>query len=210
MTSYYGIFKNKFNKTLVYYPCPKNGNSSVKLFLVKQLKIENNFIFLSDKISESAHKESDFMGKKNLVNFLPSKQPFQKINADIKCCIIRDPVKRFLSAYKNRVLFHKDKEFNGNSIDQILEKLENNLFENKHFLPQSFFLGNDINYYSFYTDLNKIKIFQDKVNDFFGNKIVFPQIQTGGNKFEINLSNLQVNKIKEIYKKDYEMINKKN
>ena len=76
-------------------------------------------------------KEIDFNKKKNLVNFLPCKQPFSKVDVDLKCCIIRNPIDRFISSYKNRILFHKDINFIDHSIDMVLDKLESNLFENK-------------------------------------------------------------------------------
>ena len=205
--SKYAILQNKEGKTLVFYPCPKNGNSSVKLFIAKHLGVDSNFLFLSDKIPQVDQKDEDFMGKKNLIRFLPSKQRFHKVIADYKCCIIRNPVERFVSAYKNRILFHKDKQFQNHNIDQILNKLEKNLFENKHFLPQSYFLGNNLNYYDFYCDLKNIKIFEKKVNEFFGNTIEFPKIQTGGNKISINLDNNQLQRIKAIYSKDYVFLN---
>ena len=138
--SEYGIFKNQKGKTLVFYPCPKNGNSSVKLFLAKHLNLDNNFLFISDKLPRYKQTKKDFDGKKNLINFLPTKQPFEKINANLKCCIIRDPVQRFVSAFRNRILYHRDVEFFDHDVDSILERLENNNFENLHFLPQNFFL----------------------------------------------------------------------
>ena len=74
--STYGIFKNKKSgKKLVYYPCPKNANSSAKLFFAKHLGIENKFFFIEDdiqgfnkkKYSEYENKHKD---KQNLINFL--------------------------------------------------------------------------------------------------------------------------------------------
>tara|TARA_Y100001970_G_C14254413_1_gene874159 strand:- start:102 stop:737 length:636 start_codon:yes stop_codon:yes gene_type:complete len=205
--SSYGIFENK-NKTkkLVYYPCPKNANSSAKLFFAKHLNIAKNFIFLGDEVPRFLQKKEDYQNKKNLVSFLPTKQPFAKINSDYKCCITRDPIKRFISTYKNRILYHKDQDFNNHSIDLILEKLENNLFENKHFLPQTYFLGNDLNYYNFYADVNNINVFEKKVNDFFNNNIKFPKIQTGGSDINVVLNSEQITKIKIIYKADFNFL----
>ena len=206
--SVYGIFINKNNgKKLVYYPCPKNANSSAKLFFAKHLGVDSQFIFISDNIPQNKQTIDDFNNKENLINFLPSKQPFSEVNnVDIKCCIIRDPVKRFISAYKNRILFHKDREFKDHHIDRILEKLEEGNFENRHFLPQNYFLGKNIDYYNFTADVEKIDIFQNKVNDFFDKTITFPKIQTGGKEFEISLSNNQITKIKKIYKEDYDFL----
>ena len=116
--------------------------------------------------------------------------------------------KRFISAYKNRILFHRDTQFKDHSIDVILEKLENNNFENKHFLPQTYFLGNDLDYYTFWSTTDNLSIFVEKVNDFFEKKIDFPKIQTGGSNFKINLSSPQIKKIEKIYIKDLKLINR--
>ena len=55
-------------------------------------------------------------------------------------------------------------------------------------------------------DVKNVKLFQDRVNDFFGKKIIFPKIQTGGNKENIVLNNSQIKKIKRIYLSDYNLI----
>ena len=203
--SVYGIFTNNQTKEkLVFYPCPKNANSSAKLFFAKHLNIENKFLFLSDVTPEHKLKKEDFGNKNNLVGFLPAKQKFCKMPDDyLKCCIVRDPVKRFISAYKNRILFHKDIGFADHSIDDILDKLDLNKYENRHFLPQNFFLGKDLNYYNFYSDVENIIMFENKVNEFFNNKIIFPKIQTGGISANSKLSPLQVERIKKIYQEDY-------
>ena len=148
----------------------------------------------------------EYKEKKNLVSFLPSYTPFKKIDVDEKCCLIRDPVNRFISCYNNRILYHKDLAFYNYSIDQVIEKLENNLFENKHFLPQSFWLGNNINYFTIVANVSDIKTFETKVNNFFENKILFPHIQTGKSELKICLNKEQVKKIKKIYSTDYDLI----
>ena len=139
----YAIFQNRNTaRKLVYYPVAKNANSSAKLFFLKHLKMDKNYYFLSDKVPEyKVNEDSKYKNldkKYNLVNFLPSYTPFEKIEVDEKCCIIRNPIKRFISAYKNRVLFHKDFGFRNLNINEIIEKLENNSFDNRHFLPQSY------------------------------------------------------------------------
>tara|TARA_B100001245_G_C22805789_1_gene388239 strand:- start:42 stop:692 length:651 start_codon:yes stop_codon:yes gene_type:complete len=207
--SVYGVFRNKnTNKTIVYYPCPKNANTSAKSFFLKHLGIENNFKFVGDKIPKYKQNIKDFDGKNNLIHFLPTKQKFIKINADIKCCLIRNPIERFISSYKNRILYHKDIKFYDHSIDMILDKLEAGLFENLHFLPQNFFLGDNLNYFQIYADVKNIQLFQDQVNDFFGEIIDFPKLQTKGSEFKIKLNNTQLNRVKKIYTKDFEIFYK--
>ena len=207
--SKYAVFTNKTtNKKLIYYPCPKNANTSAKMFFAKHLDVDKNFLFLGDEIPQIKQTPEQYGDKLNIIGIIPSKQSFKKINVDVKCCIVRDPIKRFISAYKNRILYHRDIQFKDYSIDMILEKLENNNFENRHFLPQVYFLGEDLSYYTFWSTTEEISFFAEKVNDFFSRKIIFPKIQTGGSDIKIKLTSLQINKIKKIYAKDFKLIQK--
>jgi hypothetical protein len=131
---------------------------------------------------------------------------FEKINVEFKSCIIRDPVKRFVSAFKNRILFHRDKEFYDHDVDLIIDKLENGLFENKHFLPQNYWLGDNLNFFNIIGDVSNIENFTKEINNFFDKKISFPKIQTSGKEFIISLNIDQIKKIKKIYSNDYDLI----
>tara|TARA_X000000950_G_scaffold62464_1_gene76252 strand:- start:2478 stop:3131 length:654 start_codon:yes stop_codon:yes gene_type:complete len=207
----YAIFQNRnTGRKLVYYPVAKNANSSAKLFFLKHLKIDKNYYFISDKIPEYKINEDpkykNLDKKYNLVNFLPSYTPFQKIDVDEKCCVIRNPIKRFISAYKNRILFHKDFGFQNLSIDEIIEKMENKSFDNKHFLPQSYWLGSDIRYFTIVSNISNMEAFINGVNNFFQNKVEFPRIQIGGTNKNIALTSSQKNKLKKIYSSDYDLI----
>ena len=207
--SKYAVFTNKTrNKKLVYYPCPKNANTSAKMFFAKHLNVDKHFLFLGDEIPQLQQKPEQFRGKKDIIGIIPSKQPFKKINVDIKCCIVRDPIKRFISAYKNRILYHHDIQFKDHSVDMIIEKLENNNFENRHFLPQVYFLGEDLSYYTFWSTTEDLSFFVEQVNDFFSRKINFPKIQTGGSDIKIKLTKSQISKIEKIYAKDFKLIQK--
>ena len=207
----YAIFQNRNTaRKLVYYPVAKNANSSAKLFFLKHLKMDKNYYFLSDKVPEyKVNEDSKYKNldkKYNLVNFLPSYTPFEKIEVDEKCCIIRNPVKRFISAYKNRVLFHKDFGFRNLNINEIIEKLENNSFDNRHFLPQSYWLGSDLRYFTIVSNISNMETFINGVNNFFQNKVEFLRIQTGGADENITLTDSQIIKLKKIYSSDYDLI----
>tara|TARA_B100001057_G_scaffold294917_1_gene295038 strand:+ start:123 stop:776 length:654 start_codon:yes stop_codon:yes gene_type:complete len=207
----YAIFQNKnTGRKLIYYPVAKNANSSAKLFFLKHLKMDKNYYFLSDKVPEYKINEGSkfkMLDKKyNLVNFLSSYNPFEKIDVDEKCCIIRNPIKRFISAYKNRILFHKDFGFQNLSINEIIEKLENNSFDNRHFLPQSYWLGSDLRYFTIVSNISNMENFINGVNNFFQNKVEFPRIQTGGADENITLTDSQIIKLKKIYSSDYDLI----
>jgi len=207
----YAIFQNRnTGKKLVYYPVAKNANSSAKLFFLKHLKLDKNYYFLSDKVPEyKINEDSKYKNldkKYNLVNFLPSYTPFQKMDVDEKCCIVRDPLKRFISAYKNRVLFHKDVGFQNLNINEIIEKMENNSFDNRHFLPQSYWLGNNLKYFTIVSNISNMETFINGVNNFFQNKVDFPRIQTGGTNENIGLTDNQITKLNKIYSSDYDLI----
>ena len=207
----YAIFQNRnTGRKLVYYPVAKNANSSAKLFFLKHLKMDKNYYFLSDKVPEyKVNEDSKYKNldkKYNLVNFLPSYTPFQKMDVDEKCCIVRDPLKRFISAYKNRILFHKDVNFQNLNINEIIEKMENNSFDNRHFLPQSYWLGNNLKYFTIVSNISNMETFIKGVNNFFQNKVDFPRIQTGGTNENIILTNSQITKLKKIYSSDYDLI----
>ena len=207
----YAIFQNRnTGRKLVYYPVAKNANSSAKLFFLKHLKMDKNYYFLSDKVPEyKVNEDSKYKNldkKYNLVNFLPSYTPFEKIDVDEKCCIIRNPIKRFISAYKNRILFHKDFGFRNLNINEIIEKLENNSFDNRHFLPQSYWLGSDLKYFTIVSNISNMETFINGVNNFFQNKVEFPRIQTGGGDENITLTDSQIIKLKKIYSSDYDLI----
>ena len=115
----------------------------------------------------------NFENKSNLINLYEGKYAFQIINVDYKSCIVREPLERFISAYKNRVLFHKDKDFKNHPVNELIEKLENGNIENNHFLPQCYFLGNDLSYFDIVGILSNIKVFEDKVNSFLVKKETF-------------------------------------
>ena len=210
-SSYYPRFKNKKKQILIFYPCKKNANSSAKLFFMKHLGYENKVYFIEDDVPRHLkflylQKAAQFKNKRNLIKVFPNSQKFQKIETGLKCCITRNPIKRFISAYKNRILFHKDEKFNNLSVDEVIEKLECGLFENIHFLTQSFFLGNNLDYFHIVADVENINIFETKINDFFDKKIKFPQIQKGGSEISLKLNITQIKKVKKIYEEDFELL----
>ena len=87
--STYPIFNNHKGEKLVYYSCPKNANSSAKLFFAKHLDIENEYYFIEDLLPRHKTKEGDELinkkhkGKKNLINIFPNYQEFEKVNIQI-------------------------------------------------------------------------------------------------------------------------------
>lgn len=207
---FYTLFINDKNEKLVFFPVPKNANTSVRSFILDHFNQLENYEFPQDNIPES-NLFSTQSKKLNLIGAIyRSKQSFTDIKSvlnDIKLiCITRDPLKRFVSAYKNRILWHGDKEFNNYSIDDILANLEVGNFANQHFLPQSYFLGSSLKYFDFHCDVDEISKFESYINTFFNQKRIFPRLQTGGKKMKINLTEEQISRIKKIYEQDYNLL----
>ena len=90
----------------------------------------------------------------------------------------------------------------------ILEKLENNNFENRHFFTTGIFFGRRFKLLYFLVYDRRDKFFVEQVNDFFSRKIIFPKIQTGGSDIKIKLTKSQISKIEKIYAKDFKLIQK--
>ena len=147
-----------------------------------------------------------------LWSFLPPKPRFtimpSSLNA-IKIAVVRDPIERFLSAYNNRLNWHKDIDFYNLSIKDVIKKLKENNFDNQHFLPQTFFLGNNPNYFNYISRMPSIDGLVDYVNQFFGKNLKIKKLQTNHGENPITLEEVSKfsNDLKYIYKKDYEFIN---
>lgn len=152
-------------------------------------------------------------------------------------CVIRDPVKRLISAYSNRVTFYQElsrKKIPSSSFRErnlkpnpdlnfFIENLENyqelepSIWH--HTQPMINFLDRKIQYTNVY-DLSSIysiakdlKIFIDQeYRDFHYDDDVFqdiPKYQTGGKKFSLDyLSPRNFKKACEYYRSDYEYIGK--
>ena len=204
------VFKNKRKETLIYYPVPKNANTSIKSIFASIMGIEDKFEYRED-IPRFKRDETEIIlsgGKPSIAGFFKNYQEFVPVNVNYKICIIRDPIDRFISAYENRILFHKDRKFYEYSVEKVLHELSNGNFRNRHFLPQTFFLGKNLNYFSHIFKLNQLDQLCKTLESFFSvDKIKIPHLQTGRNK-KIELTKYQIEKIQTIYRKDYILLDK--
>lgn len=126
-------------------------------------------------------------------------------------CIVRDPIKRFISAYTNRVLFHenlKDKPDFNTFVNNFEHYYNTNGNIKTHFQPQVDFIGKDESQYThiFNTaDFEKVFTFFEKVY-----RHPFPRfkLQSGGAEYkkDIKLTNKHKNFIKDFYIEDYQFL----
>jgi len=99
----YRVFVRDDGVSLVFYPVPKNANSSFKSLLARHFGVENLLEFYDDKYSriEAGQYAKKPKNKPWLSDFLPSKRRFhdlRSIHIAYRIAVVRDPVERFFSA----------------------------------------------------------------------------------------------------------------
>jgi hypothetical protein len=145
----------------------------------------------------------------------------------IRLLVVRDPVERFLSAYSNRVGFHRELSFdvvskkfpniinNISIFDPDIDCFVNNLemfltvppIKHHFFTLKDWINGVSLAEYSHVYPIEKIIEAQHLVSEIYDKDIVFGRFQTGGVKIrpeELSSSTLQ--KIKEYVRSDYNIL----
>lgn len=191
-----------------YMPIPKVACTSIKnkLFQIKEKRDYDS------SIDEGRHIHQYWEKNKKDIS-----------DVEFKFIIIRDPIKRFLSAYSNRVCHHKELSFekikNSNpkiagmfeiynpGLGQFIDGFEqynrvNSI--NHHCKPVFDWVNGDIGVFDKIYKLEEIKSLQDELSVRFKQEIVFPREQTGGRKIDVSdLSINQVDFLMEFYRQDY-------
>lgn len=209
----YRVFVRDDGVSLVFYPVPKNANSSFKSLLARHYGVESLLEFYDDEYSR---KNVERYAKKPenkpwLSDFLPSKRRFhdlRSVRVVYRIGVLRDPIDRFFSAYNNRVLWHEDLEFRGLSVGEVICELERGNFENKHFLPQTYFLGTSPSYYTHLAVMPDLTPALSGIQEFFGKDIALPRLQVrhGEPKALVESHENFKSRLMKVYAADYEFI----
>lgn len=152
----------------------------------------------------------------------------QKIDAcERRFIFIRDPIKRFLSAYSNRVGYHQElsKEF----VKQRLPKLH---YFMPHFNPNlnqfiryyklyrkvptirhhtkpisSFLGGHDLSFFSDVYKIEELAKFEHELSGIYSQEVRLPRKQTGGKKLTLkSLDKRQIKYLLKLYDQDYKLL----
>lgn len=211
--SYFTDSQNDF----AIYDAPKTGGTTLRLWIcyagTGELMTENPFpgteYFKDNRKSYDQLCEwgYDLLGG------------FSKSAASTNVCIKRDPVKRFISCYRDKVLLEGRCSV---SVDDLLDhydevvrqhnKPHHYMWDQKtsyikfHFDPQTSHFGNSVDYFDNVFDISEIGT---GVKQFLESKwkIELPDIHARSTKGvvpELNLSVEQIDKIKKFYQVDYE------
>jgi len=198
-----GIYKGR---DFAVYISPKTGGTTIRSWLVYS---ETETLELVN--SGNGYLEQNGIGNQMIVNMGYYFKQFKEVKSPIKVCMKRDPVSRFLSCYTDKVLREGIIKV---SIDELLSNWDclktgredplkpGSYYLENHFLPQTYYLGSNIDYYDHVFDVSEVGI---KVKKFLEDKLdcTLPELHTRKQEKKPELTNDQVAKIKEIYAVDY-------
>jgi hypothetical protein len=213
------------NNNFSIYECPKVGGSTLRTWISyagTEYKNLNYFVEYKDNgyISEST------LTYNSIEEFGYDFSLFKEVEGE-KICIKRDPVERFISCYTDKIIREKNitEALNGSEVNYeyidhfldnfygILETHEKIHYSQRdsgvkylwyHFIPQTFHYGNDISYYDYVFDVSEINT---SLKTYLESKwkIELPLIHCRNQKdSKITLTEEQKEKVKNIYKEDYE------
>ncbi|MEM1172050.1 MAG: tetratricopeptide repeat protein [Cyanobacteria bacterium P01_H01_bin.35] len=196
---------------LAYLPIPKCASTTLK-HIFYSLKFNQEYSQPIEQIHQFWYPHTDVLEQlKNLDNYF-------------KFTVIRDPVKRLLSCYKNLVLHYKiflSKPIQGKvenaglkqepDINYFVENLENYfLFSDAithHALPQNKYIGKDLGIYDLICPIENLENLRQIISQKANVEIEFPQLQTAGPKITIqDLTEKSLTKLIEFYAEDYQLL----
>ena len=203
-----------YNNEIAYYKTPKCGSRTI-LGWAALLKEPNLITEHPEWFQESRQKIEYTEIRSNLTAYTESLTHNQKI----RFCIVRDPVERFISAFTNRILFHKKPEINV-SIDEFIDNFDNilsqenfkkgNFYKNLaiHFTTQVYYIGAKPELYTHIFNIKELYKVKDLLETHTGIKLPNLHLQKSGNIKKPLLNDKQTEWIKNKYKIDYEIYEK--
>lgn len=178
---------------MAFFFSPKSGGTSLRAFL---FHAENGFPF----------RDYSVQGMQFDANALAANYRFNRVDhAPLteyrRFALVRDPVKRFLSGYSNRVLHYRELSIEAAGQDLLREGLPpdpdiGTFVENyvgylrcsknlaRHFLRQQKFIGGDARHFERVFKLEDVDQLVDFVNAACGTQAKMPRLQIGGPKLD--------------------------
>lgn len=202
-----GIYNEK---DFSFYISPKTGGTTIRSWLVfsetKTLELQND---------GDGYFSQNYIGSQLITNMGYWYKGFKELDSSYKVCIKRDPVERFLSCYTDKIIRESYINNFNITIDELLDNWDclksgredplkpGTYYLENHFLPQTYYIGNDKNYYDRVFDISEIST---SVKEFLEDKLkcILPDLHTRKQNKKPSLTESNIKKIKEIYSVDYQ------
>lgn len=193
---------------IAYYHAPKNGSRTMLgyLALTKEPGLYKEHPEYFDPVHDEVYKPlRDRVEKSGRHHYDPHLVPI--VDNSIRLVVKRDPVKRFLSGYTNRVLHHNRLGGMKPDISEFIKRFD--YFYGKysdvetHFKSQVFFFGLDKSKFTHVFDTSEMHLVKELFEDTYKRPFPELQLQQGGNKQKPELTKEQEAWIQKRYEADY-------
>ena len=209
------VFIRKFK--LAYFPVPKIACSSLKhLFFY----LENEFWYKGYRangrrfdIHARTYPSIEFDSA-----IIDRFRDFERI------AVVRDPVKRFLSAYSNRVVHYKELATNrlranqapadltpNPELPEFIDRLEDyrkvSPSIRHHTEPTVFYLGSDLDVFTKVFKIEEMQALGHFLSTCVGSEVEIPHRQTDGPKIDVSdLGSAHLDRVRQFYAEDYKLL----
>jgi len=203
----------RFN--LAYFPVAKNACTSLtRLFF----EIENGFPYQNFAINgETIYLHTFYHSP------LSAEEHLRRTEGMKRIAVVRDPIDRFISAYRNRVLYHgeiRNASFERHSIplgtphEPRLNEFAGYLDEYRkipvirgHTHPQVKWLGNDLSRFDHVYTFDRLPELLSMLRDLTGHNLTLPNAQRSDQRIQIDrLTPESLAILRKIYAPDYELL----
>lgn len=168
---------------------PKGAGTSIRAFM---FELENGYPFRPYLVEGEEHTANNLLRNTSF-----ARVDHERISGWRRFAVVRDPVRRFLSAYSNRVVHYRElsEEVAGEELrkrkltpDPDVETFigraraygKSSRSVRRHIMPQDHWLGVDKGYYERVFPIEEMDAFRDEMNAIHGTSAEVPREQTGG------------------------------
>ena len=195
---------------IAYFPAPKNACTSI-IHLFFQL--ENGFDYRPISISGRVlwlHQLYD--------SNVPLEQQLRQTEGMQRITVIRDPLERFVSSYRNRVLHYReieDADFDSDLTRKpTLNEFATGLAEYRkiptiahHTHPQAVFIGNDLSRYQHVYAFERVRELPTLIHELTGQRLLLRHDQQSDASVTIDkLTRESIDTLRHFYREDYAML----